>query len=37
MFLEFCDKKDFVCGKHMIQKRGEEESDVQHRGKWDGD
>ena len=28
--LEFCDEKE-LC----VQKRGEEESDVQHRGKWD--
>ena len=32
-----CGRNIVRCGKHMVQKRGEEESDVQRRGKWDGD
>lgn len=30
--LEFYDEKE-LCGKHMVQKKGKEESDIQGRGK----
>ena len=35
--LEFCDERSCVWQTHGSQKGREEESDVQHKGKWVGD